>query len=381
MAWQVLLLVPVAVSALYWVVAAVCVAIFLRRGADRASGYSGKPFCPPVSLLKPVCGLEKGLGDNLATACHQDYPAYEVIFGVQRKSDPALEVIENVAAICPQRNTRIVVDETTVGPNGKINNLHNMCQVSTGDILVFSDSDMQLAPDHLKCIVAPLVDERIGICCALYRAERPENLFEVLELLSYNADFIVSILFAVVTGTAPVCPGAALAIRRHVLDAVGGLAPLGDFLAEDYEMGRRVAGRGYRIHFIPSAVAMRVDLSGPEEWWRHQVGWDQKTKSANPSGFFFTLLIRGVPFAVLYAASGAPFGLHVLLATILLRLATGLVNAVNLQDRDGMAFIWLLPVRDLFGLFVWLAALMKRTTSWRGRTFRLKKGRLTEKRQ
>ncbi len=336
---------------------------------------------PPYRCSSRSVGWKKIFKANLATACYQDYPDYELIFGIQRKNDPALTVVEEITAASPRKNTCVVVDETAIGNNGKVNNLYNAGRKATGDIFVFSDSDMLLAPDYLRTIVAPLADKKTGICCTLYQAVRPENIFEVFELLSYNAEFIVSVVFAVVTKMSIACPGASLAIRRDVLEAVGGLEELSEFLVEDYELGRRVVEKGFRIHFHPYTVKMHLDLAGPAGWWNHQVSWDQKTKSANPSGFFLTLLIRGVPFTLFYALTGAPYGKVLFLFTITLRISTGIFNALCLHDRDGIKFIWLLPVRDILGLVVWAGALVKRTTSWRGRTFRLKSGKLTEEKQ
>ncbi len=375
MQWRLLLLVPVCLAVLYWLACAVCVALFMRKRRF-SSGSPASPFLPSVSLFKPVYGLEKNLAGNLATACCQEYPDYEVIFGIQRKSDPALTVVEEVVSACPRENARIVVDESSLGNNGKVSNLHNIVGIATGKVFVVSDSDMRPAPDYLLHIVSPLADEKTGIVCTLYLAERPENIFEVLELLSYNPDFVVAMIFAIVTGTAVACPGASLAIRREVLEEIGGLAPLCNELAEDHALARRVLAAGYRICFIPYTAGMGLDLRTAADWWHHQVSWDQKTKSANPVGYICTLFIRGVVFALLYAVSGGPYGWTVFLATAGLRIATGIFNAGRLGDRDGLTCIALLPVRDVLGLLVWLAALVKRSGSWRGRPFLLKNGKM-----
>jgi len=378
MAWQFLLLVPVCLAVLYWLAAAVCVAIFMGNGRSGPAAPPPAPFTPFISLFKPVYGLEKDLAVSLATACRQEYPEYEVIFGIQRKSDPALAIVEEVASDCPRRNARVVVDESALGFNGKVNNLHNASRIAKGEVFVFSDSDMRPAPDYLLKIVSPLADEKTGIACTLYLAERPENILEVLELLSYNGDFVVSMLFAIVTGTAVACPGASLAIRREVLDEVGGLEPLCNELVEDHALARRVVAAGYRIRFIPYTVGMGLDLQTPADWWHHQVSWNQKTKSASPTGYVCTLFIQGVVFALLYAVSGAPYGWIVLLATAAMRVAAGIANARRLRDRDGLTWIVLLPVRDVLGLLVWLAVLCKSKGSWRGRRFILKNGKMLE---
>jgi ceramide glucosyltransferase len=370
------LLIPVGVAIFFWLATAVCVAFFLRRRRFPPEGRGTGGFAPPVSLLKPVCGLEKDLFDNLATACRQDYRDCEVLYGLQSKDDPALAVLERIRAAYPQRNIRIVADENQVGPNGKVGNLHNLVLKARGEVLVISDSDMVLEPDYLESIVAPLSDPRIGICCTLYRAWRPATLWEALALLSYNLDFVPSIVFAVVTGSSLACPGATLAMRREVLDEIGGLPPLGDYLVEDYELARRVAEKGYRIHFVPYVARMGLDLAACRAWWRQQVTWDQKTKSANPAGFFFTLLIRGIPFALIYALVGGPWGGSVLFAATGIRLVTAVSNALLLGDADGISRIWLLPLRDLLALPVWSVALFKRRTCWKGKCFVLKRGRM-----
>jgi ceramide glucosyltransferase len=136
--------------------------------------------------------------------------------------------------------------------------------------------------------------------------------------------------------------------------------------------------KGYRIHFVPYVAKMGVDLERFRDWWFHQVYWDQNTKSANPAGFFFTLLIRGIPFALIYALAGGPRGWSVVLATIAIRLLTAVANCLLLRDPDGIKSVWLLPIRDLLGIFVWLASFFKRKTYWKEKIFVLKRGRMIE---
>ncbi len=377
MNWPFLLLIPVFMAGLFWVGTTACVIFFVSK---RKGGFAQPdPFVPFVSLIRPVCGLEKDLLPNLASACRQDYPAYEVIFAVQRKSDPALAVIEKIVRDSELLNTRVVIDERVIGTNGKVNNLHNASRLARGEVLVFSDTDMFLEPDYLKNIVAPLADAQTGVCCTIYRAWNPKNLYEALALLSFNTDFIVSIIFAVVTRTALACTGANMAMRRGVLQKIDGLAPLCDFYVEDYELGRRAVQKGYRIRFIPYSVKMSLDIQTAGQWWRHQVCWDQKTRSANPSGFILSLFVRGLPFACLYAAAGGTYGMGVLLSALGLRIFTAMINAAFLGDLDALKYAWLLPLRDILGVFVWLTGLVKKKGYWRGRSFVLKHGRMLEK--
>jgi ceramide glucosyltransferase len=322
-----------------------------------------------VSLIKPVCGLEKNLYENLSTACRQEYPEYEVIFSVQDSADPALPLLVRIRDENPSVSVRIVVDRASAGPNGRLSNILNATSHATGQVLVYSDSDMRLEPSYLRTIVAPLANPRVGVACTLYRADGADNLFESLELLSLNTDFLPSMVFATETGAALACPGASQAIRRETLARIGGLRPMAYTLVEDLELGRAVVAAGFTIAFVPHVAVTGVDLSGPSVWWRHQVYWEQNTRVANPVGFFFTWLVRGVPFAGLYALGGGPGCWLVLGATLAVRLGTTLVTSTLLGDREGIRRLWLLPLRDSIGLVVWLASFIGRKVHWRGRVF------------
>lgn len=375
-------LIPVACAAVYWVAASVCMGVFFRVSPlPTPSPSSGEGWVEGehfVSLIKPVCGLEKNLHANLSTAVRQDYPDYEVIYSVQNPKDPALPLLEKIRSENPDKKIRIVVDETAVGPNGRLCNIYNASCRASGDILVFSDSDMFLNPDYLRSITAPFADPAVGVACTLYKAWKADNIPEALELLSFNADFVPSMVFAAVTGASLACPGASQAIRRDVLEKIGGLSPLSNYLVEDFELGRRVVEAGFRLQFVPYVAATGVDLGDFKSWWRHQVYWDQNTRAANPSGFFFTLLIRGVPFGVLYAILHGPAWPLVLAATLGLRLFTAAVNAGILRDKEGLQWLWLLPLRDLLGVPVWLASFIKKRTVWKGREFAIRKGKMVE---
>jgi ceramide glucosyltransferase len=363
-AWSTLLLVPVVVSCVYWIVTGAMMVRFFRNRPSESPGW-----LPTVSLIKPVCGLEKNLYANLSTACRQDYPDYEIIFSVQDSADPALPLLARIRDENPSVSIRIVVDETSAGPNGRLSNILNATRHATGRVLVYSDSDMHLEPVYLRAIVAPLANPRVGAACTLYRAEGADNLYESLELLSLNTDFVPSMVFATETGAALACPGASQAIRRETLTLIGGLEPMAYSLVEDLELGRAVVGAGLRIALVPHVAATGVDLPRPSVWWRHQVYWDQNTRVANPVGFFFTCLVRGVPFAGLYALCGGPGSWLVLATTLAVRLCTTIVTSTLLGDREGIRRLWLLPFRDSASLFVWFASFVGRKVSWRGRVF------------
>ena len=372
-AWRTLLLIPVVGACVYWIATAVVMTRFFRRRPA-----AGASWLPSVSLIKPVCGLEKDLYENLSTACRQDYPEYEVIFSVQDPADLALAVIARIRDEHPSVAIRIVVDRACAGPNGRLSNMLNATGKATGDVLVYSDSDMRLDPQYLRAIVAPLANPGVGVACTLYRAADADNLYESLELLSLNTDFVPSMVFASETGASLACPGASQAIRRETLTLIGGLEPMAWSLVEDLELGRAVVQAGLSIALVPHVAVTGVELPRASAWWRQQVYWEQNTRVASPVGFFFTWLVRGVPFALLYAVCGGPRSWLVLAVTLAVRVGTTVVTSTLLGDREGIRRSWLLPLRDTVGLVVWLASLMGRKVYWRGRVFILRGNAMIE---
>jgi ceramide glucosyltransferase len=365
-AWSALLLAPIVISCVYWIATAFLMVRFFGRHAS-----TDPSWLPTVSVIKPVCGLEKNLYESLSTACRQDYPSYEVLFSVQESSDPALPLLERIRDEHPTVPIQIIVDGASAGPNRRLSNILNATGHATGHVLVYSDSDMRLEPAYLRALVAPLADPRVGMACTIYRAEGADNLFESLELLTLNTDFVPSMVFAVETGAAVASPGSTQALRRETLTRIGGLKPMAYSFVEDLELGRAVVGAGFTIALVPHVAVTGVDLPRPSDWWRHQVYWDQNTRVANPVGFFFTLLLRGVPFAALYALFAGPGAWRVLAGTLAVRLGTAFVSSTLLGDREGIRRLWLLPLRDAASLLVWLASFVGRKVYWRGRVFAL----------
>jgi ceramide glucosyltransferase len=370
--WAWPLLVPVLGGSLFSLLQ-VWASLRLFAGSRATLVFPAGHVWPTVSILKPCYGVDKELESNLASACRQDYPGeFEVIFSVQREGDPALPVIRRVAERCPCRVT-VVARDCPPAVNGKIQNLANALPAARGDILVISDSDIRLTPDYLRRIVAPFDDPGVGFVCTLYRAVAAERWYERLELLTLNADFTPSVIFAAVTGASDFCLGSSIAIRRKALAQIGGFTPLADYLVEDYELGRRLTAAGFRSALVPHLVDVVVDLDSPRAWWDHLVYWDQNTRVIHPIGFFFTLFTRGVPFAALFwlATGLSGTGGAVVAAAVAIRLAAAAAVALKLNDRESLRNIWLLPLRDLAGVVSWATVLVRRSVVWRGRVFDL----------
>ncbi|HYB19744.1 MAG TPA: bacteriohopanetetrol glucosamine biosynthesis glycosyltransferase HpnI [Thermodesulfobacteriota bacterium] len=322
---------------------------------------------PPVSILKPVRGLEKNLKANLYSACLQDYPDFQVVFSVQDFDDPAIPLLKEIQREHPER-VSVAVENIHAGPNGKINNLLGALRHARHNILVISDSDVHLEANYLKSLIAPLADPQVGFACTLYRAISADRWFEKMELLTLNADFVPSVVFAYVSGASRFCLGSSVALRRSSLEGIGGLEALADYLAEDYEMGKRLWRSGKKMVLVPYWVDIATDLKRLSQWWNHQVSWDQKTRAASPAGFFATIVIRSVPFALLFATLrlADSLGLAILGGALGLRLGSAAgVLAWGARDREGLKSLALLPLRDMAALISWVLALTKKTVVWR----------------
>ena len=354
-------------------------AVIRMRTRTRSSAASPSPDWPAVTILKPVYGLEKNQRENLRTTCIQDYPCYQVVFSVQRPDDPALPLLYELEREFGADLVTVAVENCVAGPNGKINNMIGGLRHARHDVLVISDSDVKLQPDYLRAIVPPLADKNVGCVCTLYKAACADTWYEKLELLTLNADLMANLVFAHVTGVSQFCLGASIALRREMLDSIGGLEDLADYLVEDYEMGRRIWCSGKKIAIVPYFVETMVDLKSPLQWWNHQVYFEQNTRAARPVAFVATALIRSTPFALLYALlpTGAA-GLAALIAAVALRtLTSALILGWGFKDREGLRSVGLLFFRDLAAMLSWLMVFAKRTTVWRDSEFELTRdGRL-----
>jgi ceramide glucosyltransferase len=369
--FRLILFLPVVGGSLYGLL---CLVTLARLKASARRYRSEAAQWPPVSVLKPIHGLEKDLARNLRSLCGQDYPDFHVVLSVQRNDDPALAVLVEIEREFGPEKVQLVVDATQTAPNGKIRNLMGALPHARHDLLVISDSDVYTPPGYLKAIVAPLGEPGVGCACTFYKAARAESWFEALEQLTLNADFVPSLVFACVTGASRFVLGASTALSRSVLAEIGGLEALSDYLVEDFEMGRRILAAGHRVVIAPFFVDTMVDLHSPRQWWDHQVYWDQNTRSARPWGLFATVIIRSVPFALLYAAARwfDPVGLAVLAAALVVRLGTaGVFLAWGLSDWTSVRRLALLPIRDTAGLVSWLLAFVWPTVVWRGEQFTL----------
>lgn len=361
---QLVVLAPVAVGAAYSIIAAVLAILWMRLPRRPPP-----PHLPPVTVLKPLYGADKNLRENLRSICVQDYPDYQVVLAIQRLNDPAIPIARAIAAEFGPSRVSLAIADAPPRLNGKAENLARAMALARHDTIVISDSDVKTAPHYLRTVVPPLLDPDVGAVCTLCRAAMADNVYEKLELLTLNCDTIPFVILAVTFRLARFCLGASTAIRRATLDRIGGFAALAGYMAEDVEMGRRIAAAGRRLVFLPHVVETMVDLPDVRSWWNHQVYWDQNARVASLPGFIALLFVKSVPFAIVFAAMRAldAVGLEILTAALALRIASAAtILAFCAGDREGLRALWLLPLRDVAGLACWIGGVAKRDFVRRG---------------
>jgi ceramide glucosyltransferase len=360
----------VACGSIYTMLATATAVVFRRRMARVPRAHA----LPPVTILKPLYGADKGLLENLRAACSLDYPEYQVVLSVQRLDDPAIPIMRQIEQEFGTARVTLAISEGETHANGKIQNLENAYPRARHDLLIISDSDIRLPRDYLRVMVAPFEDPHVGCVCSPYRAIDGESWFEKLELLTMNADFVPNLIFTSVSGLLTFGLGASMCFRRTDLEAIGGFAAFRDQLGEDYVMAERIEGIGRSVVLAPYFVDMEVDLSGAGQWWEHQLYWDQNTRAMRPAGYAATVVVRSVPFALFFALlTGLDVtGMGVLAAALGIRFASAAyVLGPVMDDREGLRALWLLPLRDMLGLAVWFATVLRRGFIRRGQRFGL----------
>jgi ceramide glucosyltransferase len=377
---QIVAVVGIVSSSLYYLL---CLWSALRFLSERGK-TSTQPTAaqPPISILKPLKGIDPEIYESFRSHCLQDYPQYEIIFGVSDPGDPAVASVEALQREFPDRSIQIVVSQQNLGTNAKVSNLTQMMTYARHDYLIVNDSDIRVEPDYLRRVTAPLADSRVGLVTCLYRGVTGPTIGSRLESLGISTDFCAGVLVArqLEAGGIRFGLGSTLAFRREDLEKIGGFSSILDHLADDYELGKRIAALGRTVTLSDVVVETYLPAYRLRDFFAHQLRWARGVRDARPGGYFGLVFTFGIPWALLaVAASGvAPWSLATLLLTLFLRYAVTLVVGwFVLRDRQVMKYPWLIPLRDLLAVLVWIASLGGHTVIWRGDRFRLKDGKLT----
>jgi ceramide glucosyltransferase len=385
---QIVALAGVVSSSFYYLLCLWSAAAFLREAeadegpCDCTSGrVRPASNLPPVSILKPLKGTDPEMYASFRSHCLQDYPEYEIIFAVSGADDPAIDSVKKLQREFPGRRIQLVVVPKILGANVKVSNLAQMLPEAHYDILIVNDSDIRVQPDYLRRVIAPLADPGVGMVTCLYRGVASETIGSRLEALGISTEFCAGVLGArQIEGGIRFGLGSTLAFRRAELERIGGFISFVDYLADDYELGKRIAGLDLQVTLSEVVVETFLPPYRMQEFFAHQLRWARGVRDARPAGYVGLAFTFGLVWALvtLAASEGALWAWIAFAVTLALRLAVALlVGRKVLHDSQLFRNFWLIPLRDLIAVGVWIASLGGDVVTWRGERFHLRSGKLT----
>jgi ceramide glucosyltransferase len=370
-AWRNAVLVVVAcVPLLYYLFAIVAALRFFFRERKKVLCA----FKPPVSVLKPVRGVDFASHENYVSFCKQDYPEYEILFCVNDLNDPAVPLIRNLMAEYPKQSIRLLSDAAQIGSNRKVNNLALLAREAKHELLVQSDGDVRVGPNYLRELVAPFERAETGVVSCFYRGITQPNVWAEIEALGAATDFSAGVLVADWMEGVTFALGASVATTKTWLAKIGGYEALANVLADDYEIGNRVAKAGGRVMVSREVVATMYPALTFREFWEHQLRWARTVRLCRPGSYIGLLFTHGLPWALVAAvASGSVIGaVAILVAYVLIRLALAwTVGVWGLRDDTTRRKLWLVPLRDALHFAVWVGSFFSNRITWGEAEFQL----------
>ena len=360
----------------YYAIAIVAARLFFRT---RDFVQALPDFTPAVSILKPIYGLDRETYENYASFCEQDYPDYEILFCVGDGQDPAVPLIQKLIDNFPNHAIRLFVGSEPLGVSDKVNKLCRMSREAKHGVVIVSDSDVRVDPGYLRAVAAPFQDPNIRAVTCLYRGLTDGSLAANLEAVGNSTDFAAGVLVAWLFSDVDFMLGATMAVRKTTLAEIGGFEPLVDYFSDDYELGNRIAGRGYRVELIPHPVAIVYPHQTLKDAFRHQLRWNLSIRFSRPAGHLGLIFTQGLPLAILAAifAPSVTWALGVLVAYVILRVASAwTIGVAGMQDENLRKNIGLLLPRDAFAFVVWVASFFPQRIFWRGKQFQVRDKRL-----
>jgi ceramide glucosyltransferase len=329
---------------------------------------------PPVTMLKPLCGAEPGLYEHLRSFCRQDYPEFQIVFGVRDPGDPACAVVKRLAAEFPSVPIELVIDPQLHGNNRKISNLINMLPFARHDLLAMADSDAFVEADYLAAVTAPLADRDVGLVTCIYRGAPTMRIWSHLGAMYINEWYVPSVLLAWLFGHQGYVSGQTVCLRRDTLQAIGGLASLANYLADDHRLGELVRALGLRIVLSPYVLKGEHHEPNFDSLARHELRWMRTLRVLRPRSFRLIFFSFSMPLAViglLAAAADSPLSASLWAlfgTTAAARLVLHFVHRIR-DQRSPLSDLWLLPVRDSLICWVWCRSFFTSRVTWRGSEF------------
>ena len=353
---------------------------FHHRQARERNRQPPPTRLPAVTVLKPVHGMEPRLRENLESFFLIDYPQFELIFCARTRDDAALQLVSELRLKYQNISVTVLTSGEPPWPNAKVYSLSKMVEAAQYDILVISDSDVEVSRKYLREVTRPFADPAVGMTTCLYRGLPTGGLWSRMEALGMSVEMTSGVLIANLLEGMKFALGPTMAIRKQVLAQIGGVAPLGQYCSDDFIFGNLTAAAGHIVvlseHVIDHIVLNR-------DWnasWKHQVRWMKSTRCSRPKGHFGTGLTFAMPFGVAGLVAGLCLG-QPMLGVGFLAWATfnRLVQSIAIgggvvRDPRATRDAWLYPLRDLLGFFFWLASYGSRVVDWRGEHYRLEDG-------
>ena len=349
---------------------------FLRESEPKLDSSSA----PPVSILKPLKGADRETYSALRSHCLQQYGRYEILFAVNDAQDEAVELVERLMAEFPNRDIRLVVCDQVFGSNRKVSNLIHLLRQAKYPSILVNDGDIRVAPGYLQAVTALFKDSKVGMVTCLYRGRAGKTLGSRLEALSIATDFAPGVLTARwLDRGLSFGLGSTLAMSRSALDQSGGFDAVVDYLADDYQLGKRMVDAGFKVALSREVVETSIPPYSFSRFWEHQLRWARTMRISRPLGYAGVVVTFSLAWAMLFtlAEPARWWSWTLLLTALFARLAVALsVGLGTLCDRQLPQNLWLLPLRDLLAMAIWFSSYLSNTVTWGGEKFRLEDGRM-----
>jgi len=367
-------------STVFLVLALIGAGKFRRDVERQAAEAASLTSLPPVSLLKPVHGLETRLKENVESFFRQDYPDYEILFAADEEDDAALAVIREVCARYPKIRSRVLVTGRPPWPNPPSYSFARMAEVAAHEILVTSDSDVEVAPNYLREVVPPMLDPKTGMSTCLYRGKNAGGFWSALDAIGMSVEMTAGVLTANLLEGMKFGLGPTIVARKDSVEKIGGYRVLGDYFSNDFVIGNLIEKAGYRVVLSRHVIDHVVPPMTLRRMWERQVRWAKGTRYSRPKGHFGTGLVFAMPYGILGFAAAAALGWWEIGAWFLsVAIVNRLIEALAIgwgvvRDPVARRAPWLYPIRDLLGFCVWTASYLSKKAVWRDSRYELVDG-------
>jgi ceramide glucosyltransferase len=373
-------LIGIVSSTVFLILALIGATKFHRDAREQERFATRNKALPPVSVLKPVHGAEARLRENIESFFVQDYPNYEIIFAADEENDAALDIIREIAARHPKINCRILVTGPPQYPNPPASSFTRMAEIASHEILVTSDSDVEVAPDYLFQVVPPMLDRSVGMLTCVYRGKNVGGFWSGMDAIGMSIEMTAGVVTANLLEGMKFGLGPTIVTRKDSIAKIGGYRVTAEYFSNDFVIGNFIEKAGYRVVLSRHVIDHVVPPMTFKKMWDRQVRWAKGTRWSRPKGHFGTGLVFAVPYGILGLIGGVLAGHWILGASLfLVTLLNRMIESWTIgwgvvRDPVARNRAWLYPVRDLLGFAVWCASYLSKRAVWRDKRYQLVKG-------